>query len=90
MYTFRLLNSTERNYTIIKRGTLTTVYVLHKFRHYLLGNRFVFYVDHIALIYLINKLQVFGILIKWFILFLEYDFKILYKLALQQNVGAIH
>jgi hypothetical protein len=24
------------------------VYALHKFRHYVLGNRFVFYVDHMA------------------------------------------
>ncbi len=66
------------------------VYVMHKFKHYLLSNRFVFYVDHMALIYLINKLQVFGRLIRWLLLFLEYDFKILYKPALQQNVGAVH
>jgi hypothetical protein len=27
----------------------------HKFKHYLLGNKFVFYVDHMALIYMVNK-----------------------------------
>jgi hypothetical protein len=26
------------------------VFVLHKFRHYLLGNKFVCYVDHMALV----------------------------------------
>jgi len=31
-------------------------FVLHKFRHYLLGNKFVFYVDHMTLVYLVNKL----------------------------------
>jgi hypothetical protein len=36
------------------------VYALHKFRHYLLRNWFVFYVDHMALMYMVNKPQVFG------------------------------
>jgi hypothetical protein len=27
------------------------VYVLHKFRHFLLGDKFVFYVDHMALMF---------------------------------------
>jgi hypothetical protein len=31
------------------------VYTLHKFKHNLLGNRFVFYIDHMALVYLVNK-----------------------------------
>ncbi len=55
------------------------VYALHKFKHYLLGNRFVFYVDHMALVYLINKPQVFGKIVRWLLLLLEYDFKIVYK-----------
>jgi hypothetical protein len=58
MYAFRLLNSIERNYTIIEREALAMVYALHKFKHYILGNRFVFYVDHSALVYLVNKPQV--------------------------------
>ncbi len=36
------------------------VFALHKFRHYLLGNKFVFYVDHMALVYLVNKPHVLG------------------------------
>jgi hypothetical protein len=58
---------------------LTMVYVLHKFKHYLLGKQFVFYVDHMALVYLVNKSQVFGIIARRLLLFLEYDFKIVYK-----------
>jgi hypothetical protein len=34
---------------------LPIIFVLHKFRHYLLHNKFVFYVDHMALVYLVNK-----------------------------------
>jgi hypothetical protein len=59
MYASILLNSTKENYSIIDREALAMVYALHKFRHYLLGNQFVFYVDHMALMYLVNKQQVF-------------------------------
>jgi hypothetical protein len=34
------------------------VFVLDKFRHYLLGNKLVFCVDHMTLVYLVNKPQV--------------------------------
>jgi hypothetical protein len=79
MYSSRLLNSTEKNYTTTKRKTLAMVYALHKYRHYMLGNKFTFYVNHMALVYLVNKPQVFGKLVKW--LLMEYDFKIVYKLG---------
>jgi len=55
------------------------VFTLHKFRHYLLGNKFVFYVDHMALVYLVNKPQVSRRIARWLLLFLEYDFTIMYK-----------
>ncbi len=64
------------------KETLAMVYALHKFKHYLLGNWFIFYVDHMALMYLVNKPQVFGIITKWLLLFLEYEFKIVYKLGI--------
>jgi hypothetical protein len=40
-----------KNYTIVE--VLAMIYALHKFKHYLLGNKFVFYVDHMTLVYLI-------------------------------------
>jgi hypothetical protein len=46
MYASKLFNLVERNYTTTKKEALVMVYALHKFRHYLLGNWFVFYVDH--------------------------------------------
>jgi hypothetical protein len=36
------------------------VYALHKFKHYMLGNMFTFYVNHMALVHLINKPHVYG------------------------------
>ncbi len=54
---------------------------MHKFKHYLLGNKFVFYVDHMAFVYLVNKPQVSGRITRWSLLFFEYDFTIVYKLS---------
>ncbi len=51
----RLFYSTKRNYTTTKKKALAMVYALHKFWHYLLGNGFTFYVNLMALVYLVNK-----------------------------------
>jgi hypothetical protein len=64
----------------MEREALVMVYALHKFHHYLLGNKFKFYVNHMALLYLIKKLQLSGHIMRWLLLFLEYDFSIVYKL----------
>jgi hypothetical protein len=55
VYASRLLNKAEQNYTTIEKEALGMVYALHKFRFFLLGNKFVFYVDHMVLVYLVNK-----------------------------------
>ncbi len=55
VHAFRFSNRIEQNYSTIKRKALVMVFALHKFRHYLLGNKFVFYVNHMALVYLVNK-----------------------------------
>jgi len=41
------------------------VFALHKFGHYLLGNKFVFCVDHMALVFLVNKPHLSGIIVRW-------------------------
>jgi hypothetical protein len=69
----------ERNYTTIEKEALAMVYALQKFKHYLVGNQFAFYVDHMALVYLVNKPQVSNKIVRWLLLFLEYDFKNVYK-----------
>ncbi len=55
VYAYRLLNKTEQNYSTTKKKALVMVFALHRFKHYLLGNKFVFYVNHMALVYLVNK-----------------------------------
>jgi hypothetical protein len=41
VYASRLLNIVEQNYNTKEREALAMVFVLHKFRHYLLRNKFV-------------------------------------------------
>ena len=54
-YALQLLSKAEKNYTTIEKEALAMVYAVNKFRHYLLGNKFIFYVDHLALQDLVNK-----------------------------------
>ncbi len=79
VYALKLLNKTEQNYNTTQKKALAMVFSLHKFKHYFLGNKFVFYVNHMALIYLVNKPQVLRIIVKWLLLFFKYDFTIVYK-----------
>lgn len=51
----RKFSTIENNYTTTKREALVMVYSLQKFRHYLLGGPFKFFIDHFSLKYLVNK-----------------------------------
>jgi hypothetical protein len=70
-YALRVFNKTEHNYTTTKKEALTMAYALHKYRHYLLGNKFIFYVDHMTLLYLVREPQVSKRIKQWLLLFLE-------------------
>ena len=55
------------------------IYAIKKFRHYLLANRFIFFTDHQALLYLVNKPCNTGRIVRWFIILLEFDFTVVVK-----------
>lgn len=46
-----------------------------------------FYVDHIALVHLVNKPHVSGRIARWLLFFLEYDFTVVYKLGKSRTVA---
>ena len=75
-YASRQLHSAKKNYTTTKREGLSMVYAVKKFRHYLLANKFIFFVDHQALMYLVNKPCATGRIVRWFIILLEFDFEV--------------
>ena len=52
------------------------IYDVKKFCHYLLANQFVFFTDHQALLYLVNKPCNTGQIVRWFIILLEFDFTV--------------
>ena len=57
------------------------VYAIKKFRNYLLANKFVFFMDHHALLYLVNKPCSMARIVRWFVILLEFDFTISIKLG---------
>ena len=75
----RRLSKAEKNYSTTEREGLVMVYMLQKFRHYLLGGHFKMYTDHSALKYLVNKHVSWGRTCKWLLLFQEYDFEVIMK-----------
>ena len=76
LYASRQLNNAEQNYTTTEREGLGMVYAVKKFRHYLLANKFVFFVDHQALLYLVNKPCMTGRITRWLLILMEFDFTV--------------
>jgi hypothetical protein len=50
------MNNVGKNYITTEKEALAMIYVVKKFRHYLLGNSFIFFVNHQTLLYMVNKL----------------------------------
>jgi hypothetical protein len=54
-YASRTLNDAQLNYSTTVKELLAVVFVLDKFRSYLLGSKIIIYSDHAALKYLFSK-----------------------------------
>ena len=61
-----------------EREALGMVFALQKYRHYLLANPFIFYIDHQALKYLVNKPLHHGRICHWLLLFQEFEFEVVH------------
>ena len=61
------LTPTKRNYSTMEKGCLAMVFSVKKFRHYLICNLVVFFVDHMAIKYL-DKVELSGKLARWVLL----------------------
>ena len=72
----RQLSAAERNYSVTEREGLGMIFSVQKYRHYLLGYKFTFHIDHDALKYMINKPQLSGRIARWVLLLQEFDFTI--------------
>jgi hypothetical protein len=83
------MSISKKQYTTTEQKGLAMVYVLHKFIHYLLGSHFKINIDHFALMYLVNKPVLGGIICIWLLLFREYYFDVIVK-PWKFNVGPDH
>ena len=59
-YTRQKLSQAECNYLTAEREALGMIYNVTKFRHYLLGRKFSFHVDHSELLYLVSEASLIG------------------------------
>ena len=75
IYSSIKLNKEERNYSMTEREALVMVFTLQKYQHYLLASPFIFYTDHQALKYLVNKPLHHGRICRWLLLFQEFEFE---------------
>ncbi len=65
------------------------VFAIDKFRSYLLGSKVIVYIDHAAILYLLDKKEAKPSLIRWILLLQEFDLEINDKEGFE-NVVADH
>ena len=79
VYASKQLTPAERNYTTTERECLAMVFSVKKFRHYLMCNPVVFFIDHMTIKYLVNKAELSSRLTRWVLLPEEFDYTVEYK-----------
>ena len=79
-YASRKISKAEQNYLTMEREDLGMVYSVTKYRHYFLGRKFSFHVDHPALVYL-EKIA------RWTLLLQEFEFDIYHRPRAQHAVA---
>jgi hypothetical protein len=67
-YASKTLIGAQLNYTTTKKELLAIVFVIDKFRSYLIGAKVIIYTDHVALKYLLTKKDAKPRLIRWILL----------------------
>eukprot|EP00253_Pinus_taeda_P032504 PITA_32504 len=75
------------NYTVTEKEFLAVVHSLNKFRHYITGYQTFVHIDHGAIKYLMNKLDVNARIIRWLLLLQQFDLTIVDKPG-KENVVA--
>ena len=78
-YASRTLNRAERSYCATRRELLAMIFALKHFRSYILGHRFAFRVDHMALKYYQSTAEPLGQQARFLDFLAEFDFDLQYR-----------
>ena len=62
------MDGTKINYTVTEKEILAIFHALNKFRHYVTRYKVFVHIDHDAIRYLMNKFDINGRMIRWFML----------------------
>ncbi|GJS24183.1 reverse transcriptase domain-containing protein [Tanacetum coccineum] len=76
-YASKTMTEAESNYITTEKEMLAVVYAFKKFWSYLIMNKSIVYTDHSALKYLFANKGAKARLLRWVLLFQEFDFKVI-------------
>ncbi|RDX96198.1 Retrovirus-related Pol polyprotein from transposon 17.6, partial [Mucuna pruriens] len=80
------MDPTQLNYTTTEKELLTILFALDKFRSYLLGSKIVVFSDHAALRFLLKNPDAKSRLIRWMLLFQEFNIEIRNKKGVENSM----
>lgn len=78
-YTSKSVSGAQQNFAVTEQEILAMVYAFEKLRAYFLCTTVIVHTDNVTLRYLMEKENFKLRLIKWVLLFLEFDFEVKYK-----------
>lgn len=82
----RLLNEAQGNYTTIEEELLAVVFVVEKFRAYLLESSVIIHINYSTIKYLMTKKDTKPRLIRWILLLQEFNVEIMDRKGTENNV----
>ncbi|KAE8715253.1 Detected protein of unknown function [Hibiscus syriacus] len=78
-YESRKLNETEKRYSVHEKEMTAVVHCLRTWRHYLLGSKFVVFMDNVANSYFLTQKKLSPKQARWQEFLTEFDFSLKYK-----------
>jgi hypothetical protein len=86
-YASKTLTGPQLNYATTEKELLAVVFIIDKFRSYLVGAKVIVYTDHVALKYLLTMKDAEPHLIRWILLLQEFNLKIKDKKGVKNFVA---